>query len=179
MPGRRIVLIEMSAEDAEAFVRHVAETRKVCGVFPPPEDEEHFTHPTSAFAASVEAVVARPTRWCQCDVPEPTGRKRRGKRETGWSRGTTFGWWLCAHCRKPSKAAVQHWVSSMLAGANDLLPKILGGEAISPTDRWARDGGIPNPHVNADPMKSSLAATGAPRARRTRRSDRDRIARTS
>lgn len=147
LPGRRVVLIELATEDAEAFIRSVAENSMVI-VY----DRE--TEAETVVEASVQAVVARPTVWCKCDVPvESRGarRKRLARRESSWTRGRQFGWWLCSHCRKPSRAVVMHWVTTMLAGANDLLPQILGeGEPKPPTERWVDEGGVPNPFVNGN-----------------------------
>lgn len=144
----RIVLLEFSDNaQAEQFVREMSNV--------PPEQFGPVPN------AKVAAVVAKPTTWCQCNVAEATGR-RRGKRESGWSRGTTFGWWLCIHCRKPSRAMVTHFVTTMLAGANDLLPKILGGKPQTPSERWEEEGGIPNPHANAAPAMP-YASTGTSR----------------
>lgn len=170
MPGRRIVLLEMASEDAEEFVRDVVNRGA----------DEATIVPTGA---TVEAVVARPTVWCKCDVPTESRSQRRRRqsqrREGGWSRGAKLGWWLCAHCRKPSKAIVQHWITNMLAGANDLLPPILGaGEAITPGNRWLRDGGA---HVNshADVQPAMPFATGPARRRKIRRSEVDLAARNA
>lgn len=178
MPGRRIVLLEMATEDAEAFVR---DTVTNGGVMYGNSDD-----PTN-FSATVEAVVARPTRWCTCAIAAESKYQRRRrmaqKRESGWTRGRTFGWWLCVHCKKPSKPVVIHWVSSMLAGANDLLPGILSGtgEGITPSNRWQRDGGAENPGANANSAHvKSLAGAESRQARkratRERRSDVDRKA---
>lgn len=184
MPGKRIVLLEMATEDAEAFVREVAEFRYVLSG----NDED-----PKRIAASVEAVVARPTVWCKCEVVTESKYQRRrrlktgaAKREQGWSRGTKLGWWICASCSKPSRAAVLHWVSSMLVGANDLLPEILGtGKPIPPSLRWQRDGGVPNDAADADHFTRGVvdAMDGVPsrrsqqRLRKPRRSDVDREAR--
>lgn len=124
------------------------------------------SEPLSALAgAKVAAVVAKPTKWCTCNVPESTGRRRRQKRESGWTRGTSFGWWLCIHCHRPSKAMVTHFVTNMLTGANDLTPKILEtGAPRSPRERWEDEGGIPNESANSAPAMPF--ATGSVRARR-------------
>lgn len=171
MPGRRIVLLEMNTEDAEEFVRDVANTERESMTFVPP-------------GTTVEAVVARPTKWCTCDVPQESKsvrRRRMAKRESGWVRGSTFGWWLCINCKRPSKPVVIHWVDSMLAGANDLLPVILGtGKAITPGMRWFRDG-VENPYANTNIAHNKTLAGNASRrsvkrARNPRRSDVDRKA---
>lgn len=162
MPGKRIVLLEMSTEDAEEFVRTVDETSMV--IVSDRKTEEEIT-----LEAQIAAVVAKPTAWCRCNVPEATGR-RRGKRESGWTRGTTFGWWLCIHCHKPSRPMVTHFITNMLAGANDLLPRILGtGDAKTPDQRWRDEGGIPNPHANASPAMPFAATGTSRRSQRKRR----------
>jgi len=139
----RIVLLRFRQNDAaEDFVRAMATGT----------EEEPILFLRGS--ASVEAVVAQPTVWCVCPAvpwnqPEQTRaqarrRKSRSKRELSYSRGKHFGWWCCVHCRKPSKAAVEHWVTSMLVGANDLLPEILGtGPPVDADQRW-RSEPVPN-----------------------------------
>lgn len=108
------------------------------------EAEEFVRSSPTGTRMRIEAVVARPTSWCRCPATNLGSRRRRSsKRESAWQRGKRFGWVLCIHCRKPSEAAVRHFITTMLAGCNDLLPEIFGGESIAPHDRWVRDGGIP------------------------------------
>jgi hypothetical protein len=59
----------------------------------------------------------------------------------------------------------------MLAGANDLLPKILGeGDPISPNDRWKRDGGIPtSADLESFEMRAGTEHQERPIKQRTRR----------
>lgn len=164
MSGRRIVLLEMATEDAEEFVRDTVAKGTA-----------------SNFEAAVAAVVAKPQKWCRCDVPTESRsqrRKRLTKRESGWMRGTTLGWWICASCKKPSKAIVLHFVTTMLAGANDLLPRILDADAtpLSPRERWRDEGGIPNDFADARPAMPFADSTPK-RRRKPRRSEVDRIAR--
>jgi hypothetical protein len=176
MPGKRIVLLEMTTEDAEAFVRAVDGTSTV--VVHDREDDKEFV-----LEASVQAVVAKPQRWCKCDVPEESRAQRRrrvARRESSWSRGKMFGWWICAHCAKPSKPMVTHFVTTMLAGANDLLPHILNESAtpLTPSDRWRLATGTDNPHANAQPGQPFADTPPKPR-RKKRRSERDREARAA
>lgn len=151
----RIVLLEFANNaEAETFVREMALTHDNNRPVPP---------------ATVAAVVAKPTAWCKCNV-EPSYGRRRGKRESGWSRGTSFGWWLCIHCHKPSRPMVTHFITNMLAGANDLLPRILGtGDAKTPDQRWRDEGGIPNPHANSSPAMPFAATGTSRRSQRKRR----------
>lgn len=144
MAGKRIVLLEMPTEDAEEFVRAVVAAGEGGGpVF------------VRDYEMTVEAVVARPTSACRCTQVSESKYQRRKRLRTqatkdqAWRRGPKFGWWLCSSCRKPSRAAVLHWVSSMIVGANDLLPEILGiGPAIPASLRWQRDGGVINTHAD-------------------------------
>lgn len=163
----RIVLLEFSDNGkAEEFVRSVDRYSSVM-TRDPETEEENFVE------ANVAAVVAKPTKWCTCNLPNETKyqrRRRNARRESSWLRGTTFGWWLCVHCGKPSKAIVTHWVTNMLAGANDLLPKIIGsGTPRSPRERWQDEGGVPNPHANLNAPMPFAATTGRTRKKRAER----------
>lgn len=149
--GRRIILLDMETADAEAFVRSIAADNPVYFV-----DSEISADPLP-LPAKVQAVVAKPTLACKCvQVAESKYQRRRrlkadSPKMEAFSRSAKFGWWCCSTCRRPSRAAVSHWITSMLVGANDLLPVILGtGPATTPQDRWVAEGGVPNPHVNAD-----------------------------
>lgn len=170
MPGRRIVLVSMPTEDAEAFVRAMQ----------PDSFMDGFDVGMLGATGRIEAVVAQPLVYCKCDIQPETRqarRKRLKRRESSsYTRGKSLGWWLHNACHKPSRPVVMHFVSSMLAGANDLLPAILGGEAISPQKRWERDGGVENVHANA--AHGDMPGVGAPtRRKKPRRSELDRIAR--
>jgi hypothetical protein len=119
-------------KEADSFVR---------GMQPNAETE------LSLDTAKVVATVARPEKWCTCAYVETgTRRGRRSKSRSrgdfGWTRGAHYGWMLCTKCHKPSKAMVEHFVTTLLAGANDLTPEILGeGVPISPHQRWLLEGG--------------------------------------
>ena len=180
MPGRRVILLDMATEDAEDFVRKVAAGG---GVNVIPDGE--YTETVERYAATVEAVVARPMNPCKCAMQaESKGQRRRRlvrQEGSGWTRGTRLGWWLHAECRKPSQAAITHWISSMLVGANDLLPEILGtGPAIPPSLRWLYDGGVTNEHADGNHFTPGIvrAMNGETKQRRKpRRSEIDRKAR--
>jgi hypothetical protein len=187
--GKRIVLLEMDTEDAEEFVRIVNTSGKVLAdhLFTEAEDDEDeelgFAHPSRTFNAIVQAVVAKPIVWCKCDVPVETKyqrRKRMARREQSWHRGANLGWWCCVNCNKPSKAVMTHFVTSMLAGCNDLLPKILDESAtpLSPSERWRLATGTANPHMDAKPQMP-FADTEPKKRRKPRRSELDREARAA
>src|SRR5882724_3884277 len=107
MPGRRIILLSMVTEDAEAFIRAVSQNNRVPILIGQSETPDGVPHDITTFAdGKVEAVVAQPLNWCKCDVPKQTRSARRKRivrqESSGWSRGTRLGWWLHSpeHCRK-------------------------------------------------------------------------------
>jgi hypothetical protein len=83
----------------------------------------------AVFPGDVDAVIRRPTEWCTCAGQGYEGgtrrRRSRPKKEQGYTKDKN-GWFVCVHCGKPSRALVVHFVSSMLVGMTDFLPKILG-----------------------------------------------------
>lgn len=178
MAGHRLVILDMTTEDAEDFVRQLHASGRLSVEVTDSRDPLDGV----VWDATVEAVVARPMVGCKCSVVTESRYQRRRRLKTGatkdqaYSRGPRFGWWVCSVCRKPSRAAVMHWVSSMLVGANDLLPEILGiGPPIPASMRWQRDGGVPNEHADADhftPARVRALEGDSPRPRRkTRRSE--------
>jgi hypothetical protein len=140
----RILMLRFAkAADAELLVKYLADH---------PDVEDMLGDDAANVLANgtVEAVVAQPTTWCSCDIDHVMARRsmrraskrRAAGRESGWIRGNKYGWWLCARCGKPSRAMVEHFVTTMLAGCNDLLPEILGtGPPLSPHGRWLAQGG--------------------------------------
>lgn len=178
MPGHRLVIIDMATEDAEDFVRQLNTSGRLSVEVTDSRDPLDGV----VWDATVEAVVARPMSKCKCSVVAESRYQRRRRLKTGatkeqaWRRGPRFGWWVCANCGKPSPASVMHWVSSMLVGANDLLPEILGfGPPIPASLRWQRDGGVPNEHADANhftPGRVKALDGNVTRVRRkTRRSE--------
>ena|SRR5271170_4388168 len=144
----RVILIAIEDNAmADSFVRQVMSDGFVWQLPPSKPDIDYDIpqfHPNEGRRVNcmIEAVVARPTSWCRCAVPEVRGR-RKGKREIGWSRSTHFGWWVCVTCGKPSSAIVRHFITTMLAGCNDLVPEILRiGKPITPHQRWIASGGL-------------------------------------
>lgn len=135
--ARAVIVTFKSNADAERYVRDVIERE---GVNVLSDDPDLYS---DQLKAEIGAVVAVPTKACQCGIVEDTGRRRRrSKRESGWTRSKHYGWWICGHCNKPSRPVITHWITGMLHGANDLLDEILGtGGPISSVGRWKRDGG--------------------------------------
>jgi hypothetical protein len=144
--ARAVIVRFNSNKDAEKFVNDVAERS---GVNVLSDDPNLYS---DMLSATVEAVIAVPTKWCECAMQDDTGHRRRRstsrRRMVGWTRGTTYGWWLCGTCHRPSRQIVTHFITCMLNGANDLLPTILGtGAPLSSTERWRRDGGTGRPEI--------------------------------
>ena len=135
----RIVIL--SFDDNSAAERYVRDVVGDEGVSVRSEDPDLYTEYAKA---TVEAVIAQPTRPCRCAVVPQRGR-RRGKRETGWVRSRHFGWWICVRCNKPTKEVIKHFITGMLHGCNDLLPEILKiGPPVTPHQRWLAEGGNDN-----------------------------------
>lgn len=66
---------------------------------------------------TVRAVYKKPTKFCTgTDKPECRGHKK------GFTRGTKYGWWVCAACGKPTQAwgDGEHWYATH---GKNLLPK--------------------------------------------------------
>jgi hypothetical protein len=71
----------------------------------------------------VEAVAARPTRWCKCSATA----KRRGRQKPvgDYTQVPKFGWWVHALCMKPEKNIIDNWIQNHLNGCVNLLPGIV------------------------------------------------------
>lgn len=69
----------------------------------------------------VVGLFARPTVFCN---PADDLHRGRGKTGRGWTRGTKYGWWVCAVCKKPSRMWGEG-LQSVLAGARNLLQEFL------------------------------------------------------
>lgn len=76
--------------------------------------------------AKVYGVWKKPTKYCEC--------ASAGKRDGGYTRGTTFGWWVHAPCGRPTKgwAHGDSWFTSL--GTN-LLPSQLHPEGAQFTNQ--------------------------------------------
>lgn len=139
--ARAVILKFKDNAAAEKFVRETVERGNVSVLS---DDPELYTDNVTV---TIEAVVAVPTSYCKCasmdDGTGGTRRRRRSKRDSfGWTRGGQFGWWVCPHCKRVSRPMMTHFISAMLVGANDLLPKILGiGPPISASNRYYQAGG--------------------------------------
>jgi hypothetical protein len=141
---RAVIVTFASNDDAARFARTVAKSGLT---YVDPKGDSPYLEDMESVLAKIEAVVGVPTKWCDCasKLEAPTrGRKRTRIRDQGWTRGTLMGWWLCSECKKPSRPTCVHFIANMLAGANDLLPKILdpvNGKPVTPRQRWDRAGG--------------------------------------
>jgi hypothetical protein len=65
---------------------------------------------------ALRAVYKKPTKFC-----EGAGCTQSGKGRPGFTRGTKYGWWVCANCKKPARpwAEGSMWYTAL--GLN-LLP---------------------------------------------------------
>jgi hypothetical protein len=61
----------------------------------------------------VEALVMKPTKFC-----EPYDGHRKGKTESGWTRGSKWGMWVCSKCKMPSRAWGQSYGAVLSSGKN-------------------------------------------------------------
>lgn len=144
--ARAVILRFKDNAAAEKFVRETVERGSISVLS---DDPDLYT---DVVPVEVAAVVAIATSHCHCaSMQDDTGprRRRRSKRDSfGWTRGGQFGWWVCPHCRKPSIHWTRHFITAMLAGCNDLLPKILGiGPPLTPNERYMREGGVGTPQL--------------------------------
>jgi hypothetical protein len=60
-------------------------------------------------------VFQAPTKYC-----DPSDGHRGKKTDAGWTRGKKYGWWVCAACKKPSKAWAKN-LNAVLSSARNLL----------------------------------------------------------
>jgi hypothetical protein len=63
------------------------------------EDLVKYWIETDEVEYEVVGVYARPTLFCSPNDGHRGGRKT----QSGWTRGTKYGWWVCGVCKKPSK----------------------------------------------------------------------------
>lgn len=104
--ARYVLLSFDSNVEAEQYVRELA------GAESPLSDN-----------SSIVGVFGKPTQFCDTAThPHATTR-----RVNGFTRGTRFGWWVCAHCSKPKKAWASN-LSAVLSQARNLLDEILEGK---------------------------------------------------
>lgn len=93
-------------EDAKDFVKYTIDNNIVL------EDSKYQEFPTE-IAANVEAVIKKPAKFCQC-----TGRR------SGFTRGKSFGWWVCADCGSPTELWASKGSWAYFMGLNLLPPEI-------------------------------------------------------
>lgn len=63
----------------------------------------------------VIGLFKKPTKFC-----DPSDGHRGKKTQSGWTRGTKYGWWVCAKCKKPSEGWGNN-LSAVLSAARNLL----------------------------------------------------------
>jgi hypothetical protein len=60
-------------------------------------------------------VFKAPTSYC-----DPSDGHRGKKTDAGWTRGKKYGWWVCAACKKPSRAWGRN-LNAVLGSAKNIL----------------------------------------------------------
>lgn len=79
--------------------------------------------------ATVEWVAGIPTKTCECNVQQSSGRRRTRrsvrKEGEGFTKGRRFGWWVHAACGKVMAPFSRAFTRNMINGSYDLLPEIL------------------------------------------------------
>jgi len=83
----------------------------------------------AAACATVEALVARPTTYCECKIVGKGRGSSRGKfsaQTEDWIRTQRFGWIVHKRCNKPNRWVVRRFVHQLLAGVGikNLLPEL-------------------------------------------------------
>jgi hypothetical protein len=74
---------------------------------------------------TVEALTMKPTLFCECSSSPGSGTRYGNKKITPFQKGTKWGMWVCAKCKKPSKFWGQCYgavISSARNLLNDLFP---------------------------------------------------------
>jgi hypothetical protein len=135
----RVVILSFTDNDAaEAFVEHTLEAQSAPNGGIPLAISAHIVA-----HAQIEAVVARPTAWCQCRIVGMTQffrEKRHGHKVGGkfidpadrqeyilamgrHVKTERFGWLIHEKCKRPGYFVVRDFIRNMLVGVgcNNLL----------------------------------------------------------
>jgi hypothetical protein len=118
----QIILDFESDEDAKAFVRRVIEDNEVVV-----DDREFPDSSTTLLPATIVGAFKRPTKFCTCAT--------RG----GWTRGRSFGWWVCDRCRLPTEKWTDNADRWRYALGINLIPAKSGGIQPKPGQRGDHD----------------------------------------
>ena len=94
--ARTILITIQDNEAAELFARQMLASPEppdyLAGLVEVPE------------GATIDAMVARPTKYCRC-TPTQLRQGRHGpKIVRNWTRTPRFGWFVCSRCKRPSRA---------------------------------------------------------------------------
>jgi hypothetical protein len=137
MPVQVILDFESDA-DAKAFVSHLIEGWTV--TTSAPDGTISTTTP-----ATVVGAFKRPTKFCTC--------AKRG----GWTRGHSYGWWVCDNCRKPTEKWTDNADRWRYALGINLIPAESGG--IQPKKGERGDHDLESPKIWRDlPVRPSQEA---------------------
>jgi hypothetical protein len=139
MPVQVILDFESDA-DAKAFVRRVIEDNEVIL-----DDRKFPDDSTTTLPATIVGAFKRPTKFCTC--------VKRG----GWTRGHSYGWWVCDNCRKPTEKWTDNADRWRYALGINLIPTESGG--IQPKKGQRGDHDLESPKIWRDlPQKPSQEA---------------------
>ena len=117
--ARTILITIQDNEAAELFARQMLASPEppdyLAGLVEVPE------------GATIDAMVARPTKYCKC-TPAQLRQGRHGpKIVRNWTRTPRFGWFVCSRCKRPSRIVVKNFIENHLTNLCDLLPELLPG----------------------------------------------------
>jgi hypothetical protein len=142
MPVQVILDFESDA-DAKAFVKEVIENGLVeVGTHSRPGT----TLEESDYAeATIVAAFKRPTKFCSC--------VKRG----GWTRGHSYGWWVCDNCHRPTEKWTDNADRWRYALGINLIPAESGG--IQPKKGERGDHDLESPKIWRDlPVRPAQGA---------------------
>lgn len=80
--------------------------------------------------ATIEALVARPTVSCRCNIVGKSNRSANGRNKFNalhehWHRTDKFGWYIHERCKRPNFFVVRDFIKNMLVSSgNNLLPAL-------------------------------------------------------
>jgi hypothetical protein len=142
---RTVVISFKDNETAEMFARHVHYMQGgylVDGAQEEYDNEAEFVAATlgDPTETTLDAMIARPTRYCKCKT-----LRQRGKiasNVVAYALTERFRWWVHRTCNKPTKYIVDNFIANMLGGHRDLLTEIIPShqavnDYLVPTDRRA------------------------------------------
>jgi hypothetical protein len=134
--GYHVLLEFETMAEAKKFVMGVLRVKEVT------IDERTFPDDnTEVFETKPVGVWRVPTSFCTCGS------------SNGWTRGGTYGWWVCSTCHKPTEKWSDNADRWRYALGVNLLPAEVGGIQPEPDARGAHD-------LNSSAIWRDLASQG-------------------